>query len=100
MGGYIKASYDQSTKNSWKNLEHNLSLALPSWENVVNTDQLDPIKLSSLLSILYRRVDLAREIIKVMENGEWISPAQQAKIKADERDALEADQLISELNNH
>lgn len=98
LGGYVPASYDQATIDNWKALRDNISAVLPSWELAVGSDQVDQSKLSSLLSIFYRRLELAREIVSTMEQKKWLTDAQQAKIKSDESDATQADILVKELN--
>lgn len=98
LGGYVPASYDQSTIDSWKALRDNISSALPSWELAVGHDQIDQSKLSSLLSIFYRRLELAREIVSTMEQKKWLTESQESRIKSDESDATQATILVKELN--
>lgn len=98
LGGYIPASYDGATINSWKELAQNLSSVLPSWESAVGHEQIDQEKLSSLLSIFYRRLELSREIVSTMEKKDWLSESQQSRIKSDESDARQAEILVKELN--
>lgn len=98
LGGYIPAEYDQATVDSWKRLASSISSVLPSWEAVVGHDQIDQSKLTSLLSILYRRLELAKEIVITMEKRDWLSKSQQAKIKSDDSDATQAEILVKELN--
>jgi signal peptidase I len=98
LGGYIPASYDEATIGSWRNLRDNLAETLPSWEQAQSYENINQAKLSELLTILRRRRDLATEIVKVMENREWLSDAQEARIKNDESDAGAAEVLTRELN--
>jgi signal peptidase I len=98
LGGYVPASYDPSTLESWKNLRDNISSVLPSWEAAVGNNQVNQDQLTALLSILYRRLELAKEVVTTMEKKEWLSDAQQARIKADEDDAKKSEVLAGELN--
>jgi signal peptidase I len=98
LGGYIPASYDASTIDSWKALAESISSVLPSWESAVGHEQIDQVKLSSLLSIFYRRLELAREIVDTMEKKNWLSDAQLARIKSDEADSKQSEILVKELN--
>jgi signal peptidase I len=98
LGGYVPAQYDQATVDSWKSLASSISSVLPSWESAVGHEQIDQSKLSSLLSIFYRRLELAREIVSTMEKKSWLTEQQQARIKADESDAKQAEILVKELN--
>jgi len=98
LGGYVPANYDEKTIDSWKNLSQNISSVLPSWEGAVGHDQLDQVKLSSLLSIFYRKLELAKEIVTIMEQKKWLTDAQEDRIKADQSDTNQADQLVKELN--
>ncbi len=98
LGGYIPASYDQDMIDSWRGLASSISSVLPSWEAAVGHDQIDQSKLTSLLSIFYRRLELAKEIVSTMEKKEWLSDSQQARIKGDDSDAKQAEALVKELN--
>jgi signal peptidase I len=98
LGGYVPASYDASTIGSWKALAESISSVLPSWESAVGHEQIDQAKLSSLLSIFYRRLELAREIVDTMEKKNWLSDAQLARIKSDEADSKQSEILVKELN--
>jgi hypothetical protein len=98
LGGYIPASYDQATLDSWTGLRDNLQKILPSWEQATSYNNIDQGKLSSLLTILRRRLALANEIIGVMQNKAWLSPDQETRIKNDVSDAASAEALASELN--
>lgn len=98
LGGYIPASYDSSVIESWKRLEKNLSEVIPSWESAVGNDQIDQTKLGTLLTLLYKRQTLAKDIVATMDKKAWLTAEQQVRIKADEVDAKMADQLVNELN--
>lgn len=98
LGGYIPASYNEATLSSWKRLVDNLNTVIPSWEEATGYNDIDQSKLGSLLTILYRRQTLAKEIVGLMEARAWLSDDQQARIKADEGDARSAELLINELN--
>lgn len=98
LGGYIPASYDQDTITSWRNLRDNLSSVLPSWEKAVDYNGVDQTKLKSLLAIFRRRLGLTEEIIRVMENREWLSSDQEARIENDKNDASTAEAITKELN--
>lgn len=98
LGGYIPADYDQSQLETWRNLAKNITSILPSWESAVGHEQVDQVKLASLLSILHRRLELAREIVSVMEQKLWLTEQQQAKIISDKSDATQADMLARDLN--
>lgn len=98
LGGYIPASYDAQTVKSWHDLHDNLVEVIPSWESAKDYGNIDQAKLISLLSILYRRVELASEVMAVMDKSQWLSEAQQSRIKADEQDAERAQILSKELN--
>jgi signal peptidase I len=98
LGGYIPASYDKETVSSWEKLQANLESVIPSWEKAAGYSNVDQGKLSELLTILRKRLALAREIVGVMRDNKWLSDDEQARIKADSGDASRADQLINELN--
>jgi len=98
LGGYVPASYDPDTIKSWSNLRDNLHEVIPSWEKAVDYHNIDQAKLATLLTIFRRRLDLAEEIIKAMEKKDWLTEAQQDRIKADEEDANTAATLSKELN--
>lgn len=98
LGGYLPAEYDESTLNSWRSLRDNISSVLPSWEAAVGYNNLDQDKLSQLLNILRRRLNLAQEVVAVMEDSEWINSDLEARIKNDENDAKESERLSKELN--
>jgi signal peptidase I len=98
LGGYIPATYDQEAISSWRGLADSISSVLPSWESAVGHDQVDQSKLTALLNIFYRRLELAREIVTTMEKKDWLSESQQARIKADQFDATQAEVLVRELN--
>lgn len=98
LGGYVPASYDAATLDSWKNLESSIESVFPSWKAAVGSDQIDQAKLNELLSIFNRRLELAKEIVYTMEQKKWLTDAQQAKIKSDEKDATVSESLMKELN--
>lgn len=98
LGGYLPASYDDRTIESWRQLVQNLEEVIPSWEamrayDIVNTD-----KLNELLSILTTRLALGREIVGAMEKSAWLTDNQQARIDNDPSQAARAEQLINEIN--
>lgn len=99
LGGYVPASYDPETLSNWQGLRDNLAATLSSWEGAVGYNNLDQAKLTSLLTILRRRLDLADEIITVMKKSAWLSSDQEQRIKNDEHDAVLAESLANELNN-
>lgn len=98
LGGYIPADYDQATINSWRTLRDNLKSVVPSWEAAVDYNNIDQTKLATLLTVFRRRLSLAEEILNTMEKKEWLTIAQQAKIKADDADSQTTDRLANELN--
>lgn len=98
LGGYLPASYDQATIDSWTGLRANLEQIIPSWEQAKSYNNVDQGKLASLLTILHRRLDLANEIIGVMQNKAWLTGDQETRIKNDSVDAAAADALINDLN--
>lgn len=98
LGGYIEASYDQSTVDSWHALLNNLSSTIPSWEAAVGNNNINQDKLSTLLTILHRRQSLAMEIVAVMDKKAWLTDDQLQRIKNDSSDASTAETLATELN--
>jgi len=98
LGGYLPASYDQSVIDSWRSLGDNLRSIIPSWEAAKDYESIDQTKLSMLLALLHTRLSLAEEIVQSMEKRAWLTPDQQARIKADQDSATRATQLTSELN--
>lgn len=98
LGGYIPAHYDANVKESWESLIKNLESILPSWEKAQEYEGVDQAKLQELLTILRRRLALAREIAGVMRDSAWITDDQQARIDRDGADASRADELAKELN--
>lgn len=98
LGGYIPADYDISVINSWRELDLNLSAVIPTWEAAVGHDQVDQEKLGALLTLLYRRQVLAKEIVNTMEQKEWLNNTQESRIESDEADAKQAQNYIDELN--
>jgi signal peptidase I len=100
LGGYIPASYDQATIDSWTGLRNNLVKILPSWEQAKSYNNIDQAKLDSLLTILRRRLALANEIIDTMQKKAWFSPDQEVRIKNDSSDAASAESLANQLNSN
>ncbi len=98
LGGYVPATYDQNTLDSWRKLRDNLHSILPSWEKAREYPQINQAKLDELLTILRRRLDLAQEILSTMEKRDWLSDSQETRIKNDEADANQAEALAQELN--
>lgn len=98
LGGYIPATYDQTTLESWRSLRDNLANILPSWEKARDYPQINQAKLEELLTILRRRLSLAEEILATMEKSAWLSDSQESRIKHDETDANQAETLAQELN--
>ena len=98
LGGYIPATYDQATIDSWQSARDNLQKIIPSWEQATSYSGVDQTKLATLLSILRRRLALANEVIGVMQARSWLTPDQEARIKNDASDAATADSLANELN--
>lgn len=99
LGGYVPASYDAETIESWKSLQSNLEEVIPSWEKAREYDGINQTQLEELLSIYSRRLDLAREVIKVMDNKQWLSPALKERIKNDESDSARSQELAKSLNS-
>lgn len=98
LGGYVPASYSQETLANWQKLRDSLGQALTSWEGAVGYNQLDQTKLFELLAILRRRLNLAEEMVKTIEQKLWLSQEQETRIKADEADAARAADLAKNLN--
>ncbi|MFH1244119.1 MAG: signal peptidase I [bacterium] len=98
LGGYLPASYDSPTIASWQRLRDNLREVLPSWEAATTYSTVNQEKLSQLLTVLRRRLSLANEIIATMERREWLTADQDVRIKADNDDALNVENLTQELN--
>lgn len=98
LGGYIPASYDQGAIDSWTGLRDNLQKVIPSWEQAKSYNNIDQGKLTSLLAILHRRLDLASGIIGAMQSKAWFTPDQEVRIKNDTADATAAEALVNELN--
>ncbi|KKU45992.1 MAG: Signal peptidase I [Microgenomates group bacterium GW2011_GWA2_46_7] len=98
LGGYLPASYDSQTIASWQGLRDNLREVLPSWEAATSYPRVNQEQLAKLLVILQRRLDLANEITTTIQRREWFTKDQEARIKADNVDALAAENLIEELN--
>ena len=97
LGGYIPASYDPKLLLSWQRLQSNLAEVIPSWEKATES-KIDQSKLSELLTILRRRLNLAQEVVQVMEKREWLSDSIQARIDSDQLDADRSEILSKELN--
>ncbi len=98
LGGFIPAEYDQESLDSWSNLKSNLTTILPSWEKAMEYEYIDKEKLGELLTILYRRLSLAEEILNTMEKNQWLTDDQKARIIKDNDDAKSAESIITELN--
>jgi signal peptidase I len=98
LGGYIPANYDKDMMASWQSLRDSISGILPSWEGAVGHEQIDQAKLTELLSILYRRLELAKAVVSAMEKKEWLSDSLQTRMRSDESDARESEILFKELN--
>lgn len=98
LGGYIPANYDSATIDNWRKLRDNLRDIIPSWEKAIDYGNLDQAKLSQLLTILRRRVSLAEEIVTTIERQAWLSSSQEQRIKNDDTDANQAEELVKELN--
>lgn len=98
LGGYIPATYDRSTVDSWISLRDNLHTILPSWEKAMDYNGIDKGKLTELLTILRRRSSLADLVVDKMNKKEWLSKDEEQRIKADEYDANKAEMISKELN--
>lgn len=99
LGGYIPAEYDEEVVNSWKTLYDNLVSAIPSWENAKNSPNIDQEDLSEILTLLYKRRDLASEIYDTMVSQRWLTEDQKRRIEEDESDSQKLNTLINEINN-
>lgn len=98
LGGYIPASYDRKVVSSWEESLSNLEKVVSSWEKAQDYPDMDQTLLNQLLSILNRRLSLAREIVGIMHDNKWLSDDLEARIDKDPTDAREADRLIKILN--
>lgn len=98
LGGYVPATYDQKTIESWQDLRKSLAEVLPTWEKAMSYDNLDKQKLTELLTILRRRLALADNILHSMANKEWLTGSQDKQIKDDVYDSARAESLARELN--
>lgn len=98
LGGYVPAEYEEGVRQSWEGLVNNLETVLPSWEKAQGYEGIDQGILQELLTILRRRLELAREISSAMRNNAWLTDNEQTRIKNDEADAKRAERLIQELN--
>lgn len=98
LGGYVPATYDASTVQSWQSLLENLGNVIPSWEKALGYNNVDQSKLRELLDILHKRETLAIEILATMKNKAWLSDDQQSRIRQDAVDATKAESLAKQLN--
>lgn len=98
LGGYIPADYDRETVTGWENLAANLEKVIPSWEAARGHSSVDQDKLGELVTILNRRLALAREIAGTMRDNKWLTDSQEQRITNDAGDAERAEKLAQELN--
>lgn len=98
LGGYVPATYDETTVSSWRDLHTNLKLALPSWERAQDNSDVDQTKLKELLAILHRRQVLVTEVLAVFEKREWISDDLKSRMDKDLTDATVAEKIIDDIN--
>jgi len=98
LGGYIEAKYDPNTIDSWHKLVSNLTEIIPTWEKARGYNELDQVVLNELISLLNKRLTLAKEIVSVMDRRAWFTPDQETRIKQDELDAPKAEMLAKKLN--
>lgn len=98
LGGYIPADYDAAVVSSWRALRDNLRSIIPTWEKAVDYNNIDQAKLKTLLTVFRKRLSLAEEIVNTMEKREWLTDAQQTRIKNDDADSKITEDLANELN--
>lgn len=98
LGGYIPPVYDSAMRQGWLDLSVNLRLIIPSWEEARNYPTLDQDKLSRLLTILHRRLDLATAVLSAIDQRAWFSASLKQRIEQDNQDANLAESLIQQLN--
>lgn len=98
VGGYIPADYSKETVASWQGLEADLTSTLASWQTALQYSSFDQTKLARLISLLSKRLALAKEITSAMEAREWLTKDQEERIDQDEQDARETAKLALELN--
>ena len=98
LGGYIPATYDASTVQSWTDAITSLQGVIKSWEGALGDSRVDQGKLQELLTILNRRLELAQEIAGVMQKRAWLTDNEKTRIAADTVDATSASALAAELN--
>ncbi len=99
LGGYIPATYDTSTVQSWTDAVTSLQNVIKSWEGAVGDSRVDQGKLQELLTILRRRLALAQEVAGVMQKRAWLTEDEKTRITADTTDANTASTLAAELNS-
>lgn len=100
LGGYIPAEYDQDTIENWASLRDSLESVIPSWEKARDNSNINQSELEELLTIFHRRLTLAGEIVTTMNNSEWLSDDQLAKIEADDTDSIRSQDLTTRLNKN
>lgn len=98
LGGYVPASYPDGILESWKAARDNLDRVIPSWNEAVGVSGVNQQKLSQLLTLLGKRRNLAQEVIKTIENKDWISEELQSKIDTDTQDSNSITELSNALN--
>jgi signal peptidase I len=98
LGGYIPATYESSMKESWESAKSNLADVIPSWEKAVGVVGVDQEKLNELLTLFRIKQQLIDEVLRVINNREWMSDELKTRLKQDETNSKRASELAKELS--
>jgi len=98
VAGYIPATYDPKTVQSWRDSLNNLNSVIPSWENAKGKGWVDEGDLIRLLGLLYRERTIATNILAKEEARLWLTKADNNSIEEYNKMAKESEVLANKLN--
>ena len=98
VAGYIPATYDPKSVQSWRDSLNNLNSVIPSWENAKGKGWVDEGDLIRLLDLLYKERTIATDILAKEEARLWLTKADNNSIEEYNRMANESEILANKLN--
>ena len=98
FAGYIPATYDKDTVESWRSSVNNLNSIIPSWENAKGKGWMNEKELNRLLNLLYQERTIASRILAKMDERQWLTKEDDSLINDYNRMSQESTNLANELN--